>query len=242
MADRAAKDALFDALSAVARALGNGRRAEIVDVLAQAERRVEDLAGQIDQSVANTSQHLQVLLRAGLVRTRRDGTRVYYSLASPDVAALWRVMREVAAAHVARVDELAAAYLGDRSALTCITRDELVRRLRDGDVVVLDVRPSTEYRAGHIAGAVNVPPDELDERLAALPPDRDVVAYCRGALCAYADEAVRALVTAGRPAARLVDGFPEWAAAGLPVEGSGTVGVRAGSRARPPAAGLAAGR
>ena len=214
---RADKDALFDALASVAKALGNGRRAEIVDVLAQGERRVESLAAEIGQSIANTSQHLQVLLRSSLVRTRRDGTRVYYSLASDQVAGLWRAMRDVAASHVAQIDELAAAYLGDRSQLSSISREELAERLRAGDVVVLDVRPSDEYAAGHLPGAVNVPPDELEERLSALPIGQRIVAYCRGPYCVYADNAVRYLRSTGHSAARLDDGFPEWVAAGRPV-------------------------
>lgn len=221
MGDRIAKDALYDALSSVAKALGNGRRAEIVDVLAQGERRVEELAGQIDQSVANTSQHLQALLRAGLVRTRRDGTRIFYSLASDQVGALWRAMRDVATAHLAQLDEISAAYLGDRAQLTTIGRDELASRLRAGDVVVLDVRPPAEYDAGHIPGAVNVPPAELEQRLRELPSDRAVVAYCRGPYCVYADDAVRVLTSTGHTAVRLVDGFPEWAAADLPTSRTG---------------------
>jgi rhodanese-related sulfurtransferase/DNA-binding transcriptional ArsR family regulator len=218
VADRRAKDALYDALASVAKALGNGRRAELVDVLAQGERSVEELAAAISQSVANTSQHLQFLLRAGLVRARRDGPRVRYSLASEAVGALWRTMREVAGAHVARIDDLAAAYLGDRSQLATISREELLDRMHAGEVVVLDVRPRPEYAAGHLPGAVNVPPDELEERLRDLPAGQPVVAYCRGPLCAFADTAVRALQEQGRPARRLVDGLPEWAAAGLPVE------------------------
>ncbi len=216
MGQRAAKDALFDALASVAKALGNGRRAEIVDVLAQGERRVESLAAEIGQSTANTSQHLQVLLRSSLVRTRREGTRVYYSLASDEVAGLWRAMRDIAASHVAQIDELAGAYVGDRSQLSSISRDELAGRLRAGDVVVLDVRPSDEYAAGHLPGAVNVPPDELKERLGALPIGQQIVAYCRGPYCVYADDAVRYLRSTGHTVSRLTDGFPEWAAAGQP--------------------------
>ena len=214
---REAKDALFDALASVAKALGNGRRAEIVDVLAQGERRVESLAAEIGQSIANTSQHLQVLLRSSLVRTRRDGTRVYYSLASDQVAGLWRAMRDVAASHVAQLDDLAAACVGDRSQLSSISREELAERLRAGDVVVLDVRPSDEYAAGHLPGAVNVPPDKLKERLGTLPIGQQIVAYCRGPYCVYADDAVRYLRSTGHTASRLTDGFPEWAAAGRPV-------------------------
>jgi rhodanese-related sulfurtransferase len=217
MGDRQSKDALYDALASVAKALGNGRRAELVDVLAQGERSVEALAGEIGQSVANTSQHLQFLLRAGLVRTRREGARVHYSLASDAVGGLWRAMREVAGQHVSRIGELADAYLGDRSQLATISREELLERMRAGEVVVLDVRPAAEYAAGHLPDAVNVPPDELAARLAELPAGQSVVAYCRGPLCAYADTAVRTLIAHGRPARRLVDGLPEWAAAGLPV-------------------------
>ena len=218
MGDREAKDALFDGLAGVAKALGSGRRAELVDVLAQGERSVEELAGELDQSVANTSHHLQVLLRHGIVGSRRDGNRIYYALASPRVEGLWAAVRDVAGAHVAELDELAAAYLGDRSTLDVVTRDQLTRRLRDGDVVVLDVRPEAEYRAGHLTDAVSLPAAELTRRLREVPKDRDVVAYCRGPYCVYADDAVRALRRRGYRAARLEDGYPEWVAAGLPVE------------------------
>jgi rhodanese-related sulfurtransferase/predicted transcriptional regulator len=215
---RAAKDDLFDALASVAKAMGSGRRAEIVDVLVQGERSVDDLAREIGQSVANTSHHLQHLLRAGLVHTRRDGTRIHYSLASPRVADLWIAVREVATSQLAELDELATAYLGDRSGLHTISREELARRVRDGDVVVVDVRPEAEFRAGHVAGAVSLPLAEIDRRLRDLPPDQQVVAYCRGPYCVYADDAVRILHGHGFRAARLDDGYPEWARAGFPVE------------------------
>jgi rhodanese-related sulfurtransferase len=215
--DSAAKSALYDRLATVARALGNGRRAELVDVLAQGERSVEELAGELGHSVANTSQHLQVLSRAGLAVPRRDGNRVLYRLAD-GVEELWSAMRTVAAATVDGVSRLAAAYLGDRSGLEQISRDELAARLGDGAVLVWDVRPPPEYAAGHIAGAVSVPPEEVRRRLRDLPPRSDVVAYCRGPFCAYADDAVRSLLDAGHRAGRLEDGFPEWRRAGLPVE------------------------
>ena len=218
MADRAAKDALFAGLAGVARALGNGRRAELVDVLAQGERSVEALAAEVGQSVANTSQHLQALRRQGLVRTRRDGNRVCYSLAGPEVVELWAAVRRVAAEHVVGLDDLATAYLGDRRSLDVVTREQLHRRIREGDVVVLDVRPAPEFRSGHLPGAVSMPPAELGRRLRTVPEHRDVVAYCRGTYCVFADDAVRALRRRGVRAARLEDGFPEWAAAGLPVE------------------------
>jgi rhodanese-related sulfurtransferase/predicted transcriptional regulator len=218
MADRVAKAALFDGLVSAAKALASGRRAEIVDVLAQGERTVEDISTEIEQSVANTSQHLQQLLRAGLVRARRDGTRVHYALADERVAELWAMMRAVAAEHVADVERLATAYLGDRDQLQTVTRGELKRRLRSRNVIVLDVRPTAEYRAGHIAGAISVPIDVLPRKVRDLPPDADVVAYCRGPYCVYADQAVRTLGKRGRRAARLEDGYPEWARAGMPVQ------------------------
>jgi rhodanese-related sulfurtransferase/predicted transcriptional regulator len=221
MSDSGAKSALFDGLAGVAKALGNGRRAEIVDVLSQGERPVDEVAGEIGQSVANTSHHLQHLLRAGLVRTRREGTRIHYSLTSPRVGDLWAAVRDVAAEHVHELDGLATAYLGDRSRLETVTRDELSRRLHDGDVVVLDVRPEPEFDSGHIAGAVSVPVGELTRRLREVPTDRTVVAYCRGPYCVYADDAVRILRRRGYRAARLEDGFPEWARAGLPVDDTG---------------------
>jgi rhodanese-related sulfurtransferase len=221
MGDRRAKDALYEAFGEVARALGNGRRAELIDVLAQGERHVEELAGEIGQSVANTSFHLRALAGAGLVTTRRDGTRIYYRLASTSVEELWSSLREVAAAHHARLDELAAAYLGDRDRLEQIGRAELAARLDAGDVVVVDVRPASEYAAGHIAGARSIPIDQLATRIKELPADMDVIAYCRGPYCVFADDAVRLLRRRGRTARRLEDGFPEWARARLPV---GTAG------------------
>ena len=221
MGDRAAKDALYNGFAIVARALGNGRRAEIVDLLGQGERSVEEIATEIGQSVANTSHHLQQLLRAGLVTTRRDGNRIYYAHAGPRVAELWAAVRDVAAAQLAELDRLAGAYLGDRSTLQTITRGELAARLRRRDVLLIDVRPAAEYHNGHIAGARSLPPHKVATELAGLGGDRDIVAYCRGAYCVYADEAVRELTARGYRAARLEDGFPEWAAAGLPVERAG---------------------
>lgn len=213
--------ALFDAQSSVARALGNGRRAEIVDVLAQGERSVDELAAEISQSVANTSQHLRVLAKAGLVRSRRDGTRVYYRPASDRVGELWAAVREVAARHVAEVSILADEYLGERGGVEEVSGPELAERLARGDVVVLDVRPEAEFRAGHIAGARSAPLDALDSIVAELPRRREIVAYCRGPYCVYADDAVRLLRERGLKARRLDVGYPEWRRAGLPVEAAG---------------------
>jgi len=217
MGDRQAKDALFDAFAEVAKALASGRRTEIVDLLAQGERSVEDVAEELGQSVANTSHHLRALARAGLVRTRREATRIFYRLASDDVATLWSALRDVAAAHVAGIERLAEDYLGDRDGLEAISRNELASRLRQGDVVVIDVRPESEFSAGHIVGARSIPVGELHRTLRALPKDAEVVAYCRGRYCVYADDAVRELHHRGYRARRLEDGFPEWKRAGLPV-------------------------
>ena len=226
MGDRTAKNALFVGFAEVAKALASGRRAELLDVLAQGERHVDELAAEIGQSVANTSFHLRTLAGAGLVTTRRDGTRIHYRLASDRVADLWAALRDVAAAHHRNLDELASAYLGDRDDLEQVSREELIRRLDDGDIVVIDVRPTPEYRSGHIVGARSVPPDELDRHLAHLladlPPDAEIIAYCRGPYCAFTDDAVRALHAHGRAARRLDDGFPEWRNAGLPTANAPT--------------------
>jgi rhodanese-related sulfurtransferase/F0F1-type ATP synthase membrane subunit b/b' len=214
---RAAKDALLEAQAGVAKALASGRRAEIIDLLAQGERSVEEIAAEMDQSVANTSHHLRTLARAGLVETRRDRTRILYRLAGDGVAQLWNAVRDLAAQHVAGVEQLADAYLGGADGVEPVTRAELERRLDAGDVVLIDVRPTSEYRAGHVAGARSVPIDELTKHVEALPNDAEIVAYCRGPYCVYADEAVRVLRASGFAARRLEDGFPEWRRAGLPV-------------------------
>ena len=212
------KDALYDALVEAAKALGNGRRAQLIDILGQGERSVDELAAEIHQSMANTSQHLHRLLRAGLVHSRRSGTRIYYSLASPAVERLWRALRETAEAHSRELGDLVRAYVGDRADLSMITRDELLLRLRQGDVVVLDVRPQPEYKAGHIPGALSMPISDVKSRLHEVPQGSEIVAYCRGPYCLYADEAVRLLTDDGHLATRLEEGFPEWKAAGLPIE------------------------
>ena len=215
---RAAKEALFEALASVGKALSSGRRAEIVDLLAQGERSVEDVAAEIGQSVANTSHHLRALAQAGLVRTRREGTRVIYGLASEQVIQLWAVVRDVAAEHVAEVDRLAQAYLGQRDGLQPIARDELARRLRRGEVTVIDVRPAAEYEAGHVEGARSLPISDLKRRLDALPPDVDLVAYCRGPYCVMAVEAVDLLRKQGFRAHRMEEGVLDWKARGLRIE------------------------
>jgi rhodanese-related sulfurtransferase/DNA-binding transcriptional ArsR family regulator len=219
VSEREAKSALYDAFASVAAALGSGRRAEIVDLLAQGERSVEEVAAEVGQSVAATSHHLRLLARSGLLRSRRQGTHVIYRLASDRVAELWAAVRDVAAQHVAEVTVLADGYLGER--VEQLSALELEQRLTRGEVVLLDVRPEPEYRAGHIAGAVSAPLDELPRVAAKLPKRRDVVAYCRGPYCVYADDAVRLLRAKGFKARRLDVGFPEWQRAGRAVEAVG---------------------
>jgi rhodanese-related sulfurtransferase/DNA-binding HxlR family transcriptional regulator len=215
---RAAKDALFDGFATIARALASGRRAEIIELLAQGERSVDDIAREIGQSVANTSHHLRALARAGLLTSRRDGTRVHYRLASASVLDAWVALRDLAAERLDDLDRLADAYLGDRSELETITRDDLEARLQSGELVLIDVRPEAEYAAGHLPGAISTPPGQLERALDALPDEGDVVAYCRGPYCVYADDAVRALRARGRRALRLEEGLPEWRRNGGTIE------------------------
>ena len=208
---RTSKDALFGAFARVASSLASGRRFEIVDVLAQAPRSVEEIAETIEQSVANTSHHLRRLADDGLVRSRREGRHVYYELASREVYTLLRALQYVAAAHHDGLDLRAEEYLGDRTQIETVDHVTLRRRLEAGDeVVVIDVRPEAEYRAGHIEGAISTPPDRLGEMLPSLPARADIVAYCRGEYCAYADQAVRLLRALGRTAFRLDDGYRDW--------------------------------
>ena len=224
MTERAVKIELFDQFARVAQAVASGRRVEIVDVLANGERSVEELSRQVDMSVANTSRHLQVLKEAGLVAATRDGTRVRYRLASPIVYRFWVALRSLAAERLPGVQGLVDAYLGSREALEAISGDELLARLRAGDpLVVVDVRPAEEYRAAHVAGAVSIPLGELERRLRELPRDREVVAYCRGPYCAFAPEAVRTLREHGYVARYLTDGLPEWADAGRGVEAAASM-------------------
>ena len=209
---RQSKDALFEAIAAMGKAFASPRRLELIDLLAQGPRSVEALAQVTGQSPANTSQHLQGLHAAGLLVRRREGRRTLYAIGGDDVAALWLALRNTSVARLAEVERAAREHLGD--AVEAIGRGELVERLGRGDVVLVDVRPAEEYDAGHIEGARSIPLAELELRLAELPDDCEVVAYCRGPFCAYAHEAVRFLQATGRPARRLDDGWPEWQLAG----------------------------
>ena len=216
MGDLAAKAALFEAFAAVGKALAGGKRLELVDLLAQGERSVEALAQVAGLGLSTASNHLQVLKQAGLVATRKQGTKVFYRLAGPDVAALWALLRQVGSAHLAEVQRARTAYLGADDTEQ-LTREQLQARIAEGGVTLVDVRPGEEYAAGHIPGAVSIPLGELADRLAELPADGTIVAYCRGAYCVLAHEAVRALTAHGRHAARLSEGMLEWRLADLPV-------------------------
>jgi rhodanese-related sulfurtransferase/DNA-binding transcriptional ArsR family regulator len=218
MKHREFKDHLYTELGRIAKALDSPRRLELLDLLAQGERSVEELAAEAALSVANTSRHLQVLRSARLVETRKEGLHVHYRLGEPAVYELIRTVRGIAEKRLAEVDQLVRTYLGARDQLEPVSREELAHRVRDGRVVVIDVRPRKEYLAGHITGALSVPVDEIGRRLAKLPVRKDLVAYCRGPYCVMAYEAVAKLRASGRRARRLEDGFPEWRAAGLPVE------------------------
>jgi len=214
MRDRAEKTALFDSIALMGKAFASPVRLELLDLLAQAPRTVEELARASEQSTANTSQHLQALHQAGMVTRAREGTSTRYALAGDEVLSLWLALRDASVARLGDVERAARDYLG--ADVETIGRDELIKRLREGDVVLVDVRPPEEYEAGHIDGARSIPIEELESRLAELPADREVVAYCRGPFCAYAHDAVRQLRAEGRQARRLEEGWPEWRLAGTP--------------------------
>ena len=217
MGERTAKEALYVEFAAVGKVLGHPKRLELLDLLAQGPRSVEDLASAAAVGMSTCSAHLHTLREAGLVETRREGKRIFYSLAGDDVAGLWEHLRRVAQAHRPHTEVARRAYLGpdDTEALDT---DELLRRLHSGDAVVLDVRPEQEYAGGHLPGAIHIPLEELADRIAELPQDREIVAYCRGQYCVLAHDAVRLLNAAGRQARRAADGVLEWRLAGLPVE------------------------
>jgi len=220
MKHRDFKERLYAELGRIAKAIDSPRRLELVDLLAQGERSVEDLAAEAALSLANTSRHLQVLRGARLVESRKAGLRVYYRLAEPEVFDVSRAVRRLAQRRLADLDRLVEDYLGSRDELEAVPREELLRRVREGRAVVVDVRAVEEYRAGHIPGALSIPVDELDRRLSELPVRKEIVAYCRGPYCVMAYDAVVRLRARGRRARRLEEGLPEWRAAGLPVEAS----------------------
>lgn len=217
-AHRAFKDRLYGQFARVGKALASPYRLELLELLAQGERTVESLANEIGVSMANASQHLQTLREAGLVDSRKQGLFVHYRLADEGVFELSASIRTVAERRLAELERIVREHFGDRSSLEPVSIQDLLQRVRSGAVVVLDARPASEYAAGHIAGAISMPASEIKNRLKHLPRGKEYVAYCRGPYCVYADEAVKALRGSGRRARRLRDGFPEWRAAGLPVE------------------------
>lgn len=217
MGDRPTKDALFAEFAAVGKVLGSPKRLELLDLLAQGSRSVDGLASAAEVGVSTCSAHLQTLREAGLVVTRREGKRIFYSLAGDDVAGLWAHLRQVAQLHRPHTELARRAYLGPEDT-AAVGTDELLRRLGAGDIVVLDVRPELEYVAGHLPGAIHIPLEELAERLSELPSDREIVAYCRGQYCVLAHDAVRLLADHGLRAKRATDGVLEWRVVGVPVE------------------------
>ncbi len=212
------KGDIFNQFARIGKALSNGNRLQILEYLAQTERSVDDLANIAGLSVANTSQHLQQLRQVGLVSSSKQGLKVYYRIASDDVIELMQVLRRVAEHHVADVGQLISTYLSVKDELEPLSREELMTRVEQGLVTVIDVRPEAEFVAGHLPGAINVPPDELEKRLKMLDIEQEVVAYCRGPHCVYSFDAVESLRSKGIKASRLEEGFPEWKSAGYPVE------------------------
>lgn len=212
------KAELFEQFARVGRAVASPVRLAILDVLAQSERTVEEVAAELGQSVANASQHLRQLRTARLAASRREGQFIYYRLADNGVLRLWQIIREVGESRYAEIDAVVHTYLKDRESMQTVAADELVRLLKSGDVVVLDVRSRAEYAAGHIPAARSMPVGELRKRLQELPKRRRIVAYCRGPYCVFADDAVSQLTHRGYRAARLDIGLPDWKLMGLPVE------------------------
>jgi rhodanese-related sulfurtransferase len=218
---RAFKDRLYAEFATIGKALASAHRLELLDLLGQGERSVDELAQEIGQSLANTSAHLQVLRQARLVDADNRGLNVVYRLAATEVFTLWRTLRDLGTVRLAEIDRLVETYLTDRSSLAAVDIAELRRLVDEGTVTLLDVRPELEYRQGHIPGARSIPVAELERRLAELPSDREVVAYCRGPYCVYSDEAGQLLQRNGFQARRFAEGFPEWRAAGLAVATKG---------------------
>ncbi|WP_107772859.1 ArsR/SmtB family transcription factor [Nocardioides sediminis] len=217
MGDRASKDALFAQFAAVGKVLGHPKRLELLDLLIQGPRSVEGLAEAADLGMSTCSAHLQTLRDAGVVEARRDGRRIFYSLVGDDIAGLWDHLRRVAQLHRPHTELARRAYLGPEDT-RAVDTDELMRRLADGDAVVLDVRPEPEYAAGHLPGAIHIPLEELAARIGELPRNHEIVAYCRGHYCVLAHDAVRLLNAEGLAASRAVDGVLEWRLAGVPIE------------------------
>jgi rhodanese-related sulfurtransferase/DNA-binding transcriptional ArsR family regulator len=212
------KNRVYEELAKITKALANPHRLEIVELLAQAEFSVEQIALQTGLSVANASQHLQVLKAAQLVDVTRQGNFIHYRLANTNVFKAWEALRELGVERIAAIEKLVKDFRHSKFQFDSVTIDQLVKKIESGKITILDVRPSAEFNAGHIANAVSIPIDELSGRLKELPKRNEIIAYCRGPFCAFADEAVAILVGAGYKATRLEEGFPDWQIQDLPVE------------------------
>ena len=220
MSSKSVKQLLFEQFARVGKAMSNANRLEILEFLAQSEYNVDELSKLTGITVANTSQHLKQLRQVGLVTSRKQGLKVYYSLSDTDVFGLFSIQRKVAERHLAEVDQLIDRFLTVKDSLEPLPREELLERIEQGLVTIIDVRPASEYNAGHVPGAINMPLDKLDNRLSDFNSDQEIIAYCRGPHCVLAFDAVEKLRQQGFKASRLEDGFPEWKTAGLPIEKS----------------------
>ncbi len=221
MAHREFKDRLYGEFARIGKAVASPQRLEFLDLLAQREWSVEELANETDQSIANASAHLKVLRTAQLVETRRDGSYIYYRLADQNVVRLWQAIRDIGQERLAEIDRIVDQFMAGRDDFQPVDAQTLLNRLHEDDVLLLDVRPKAEYDQGHLPGARSVPIDELESHLEELDPDREIIAYCRGPYCLFADEAVELLRQRGFQARRMADGLPDWRMAGLPVQREG---------------------
>ncbi len=212
------KDNLYEQFARIGKALASPVRLELLDLLVQTERSVEDLAREMDMPIANCSQHLQILRAAQLVTTRREGTFIYYRLADERVFRVWQAMRDLGEARLAEIDRIVETFLTERHSLEPISAQEVMQRLQEGTIVLLDVRPEAEYRTGHLPHARSIPVEELEQRLEELPGDQEIIAYCRGPYCVFADEAVAILRARGYRVRRLNEGVPDWRELGFPVK------------------------
>lgn len=217
MEKRTFKNKVYQELAKLVKALSNPHRLEILELLAQMRFSVEEIASQTGLTVANASQHLQVMRRVQLVETKREGNYVYYRLTDQNVYKAWKVLRDLGMEHMAEIERVIRSFRKSRKSMETLTSSELIQKIEQGEVTVLDVRPRAEYEEGHIAGALNMPVEELEERIEELPKNREIVAYCRGPFCVFADDAVELLTQKGLNAKRLGEGFPEWVLDELPV-------------------------
>lgn len=218
MEKRTFKNKIYHELATVVKALSNPNRLEILELLAQGPFAVDDIADQTDMTTANASQHLQVMKRVQLVDTRRDGNRIFYSLADENVYKAWKALRDLGIQRIAEVERIIREFRESKSSMESLSSIDLINKMKQEEITIIDVRPEHEFNQGHISGAVNIPVDNISDRLTELPDDEEIIAYCRGPFCVFADEAVELLNKEGYNARRLDEGFPEWMLEGLPVE------------------------